>query len=257
MGEGLRRFSAYGLGGLSAVLLAGLLAAGPACADEPIKIGFGFSQTGPLAPNGKQALLGARIWEEEINAKGGLLGRKVQLINYDDQSNPATVPGIYTKLLDVDKCDLVVGPYATNMVAPAIPVVMQKGKTFIGLFALDANGEFHYPKYFSMLPSGPTPKEAFTDGFFQIAAAQNPKPQTIAIAAEDADFSHNAADGARDNVKKYGLKSDYDKTYPPNTTDFSPIIRAIQASNPDLVVFCSYPLSSVGLTLSASELGLK
>jgi branched-chain amino acid transport system substrate-binding protein len=143
------------------------------------------------------------------------------------------------------------------MVAPAIPIAMQRKKTLIGLFALAANSEFHYPRYFSMLPSGPTPKESFTEGFFQVATAQNPKPQTIAIAAEDADFSHNAADGARNNVKKYGLKSVYDSTYPPNTTDFSPIVRAIQAANPDLVVFCSYPLSSVGLTLSANELGLK
>jgi branched-chain amino acid transport system substrate-binding protein len=213
--------------------------------------------TGPLAANGKQALLGAKIWQEEVNAKGGLLGRQVQLINYDDQSSPATVPGIYTKLLDVDKCDLVVGPYATNMVAPAIPVVMQKNKTFIGLFALAANSEFHYPKYFSMLPSGPTPKESFSEGFFQIAAAQNPKPQTVALAAEDAEFSRNAADGARNNITKYGFKSVYDKTYPPNTTDFSPIIRAIQATNADLVVICSYPLSSVGMLLSARELGLK
>src|ERR1700758_52293 len=223
----------------------------------PIKIGFGMALTGPLAANGKQALLGAKIWQEEVNAKGGLLGRQVQLINYDDQSNPATVPGIYTKLLDVDKCDLVVGPYGTNIVAPAIPVVMQKNKTFISLFALAANSEFHYPRYFSMLPSGPTPKESFTEGFFQVAAAQNPKPKTIALAAEDAEFSRNACEGARNNVKKYGFNLVYDKSYPPNTTDFSPIIRAIQATNPDLVVFCSYPLSSVGLLLSANELGLK
>jgi len=245
--------------GISAALISPALGRTPAFAQgaAPIKIGFSMALTGPLAPNGKQALLGAQIWAEEVNAKGGLLGRQVQLVNYDDQSNPSTVPGIYTKLLDVDKCDLVVGPYATNMVAPAIPVVMQRGKTFIGLFALDANGEFHYPKYFSMLPSGPTPRESFTDGFFQVALAQNPKPQTIAIAAEDADFSHNAAEGARNNVKKYGLKSVYDKTYPPNTTDFSPIIHAIQAANPDLVIFCSYPLSSVGLLQSANELGFK
>ena len=245
--------------GIGAALISPVLGRAPAFAQgaNPIKIGFSMALTGPLAPNGKQALLGAQIWAEEVNAKGGLLGRQVQLVNYDDQSNPSTVPGIYTKLLDVDKCDLVVGPYATNMVAPAIPVVMQRGKTFIGLFALDANGEFHYPKYFSMLPSGPTPREFFTDGFFQVAVAQSPKPQTIAIAAEDADFSHNAAEGARNNVKKYGLKSVYDKTYPPNTTDFSPIVRAIQAANPDLVVFCSYPLSSVGLLQSANELGFK
>ncbi len=245
--------------GIGAALISPALAGRSAFAQgaAPIKIGFSMALTGPLAANGKQALLGAQIWQDEVNAKGGLLGRQVQLVNYDDQSNPSTVPGIYTKLLDVDKVDLITGPYATNMVAPAIPIAMQRGKVFIGLFALDANGQFHYPKYFSMLPSGPTPKDSFSEGFFQIAAAQNPKPETVALAAEDADFSHNAADGARNNIKKYGFNTVYDKTYPPNTTDFSPIIRAIQATNPDLVVFCSYPLSSVGLALSANELGLK
>jgi len=167
------------VGGLAAIgIVAGLAAAPisalmPASAQsgEPLKIGFSMALTGPLAPNGKQALLGAKIWEEQINAKGGLLGRKVELVNYDDQSNPANVPGIYTKLLDVDKVDVVMGPYGTNLNAPALPVVMQKGKTFVGFFALDINAEFHYPKYFSMLPTGPTPRESFTEGFFQVAAA--------------------------------------------------------------------------------------
>ena len=151
--------------------------AGPAAAqsEDPIKIGFSMALTGPLAANGKQALLGMKIWEEEINAKGGLLGRPVKLVYYDDQSNPSTVPGIYTKLLDVDKVDLVVGGYATNMVAPAMPVVMQKNKTFISLFALDVNTEFNYPKYFSVLPTGPETKESFTEGFFHVAVAAEPE----------------------------------------------------------------------------------
>jgi branched-chain amino acid transport system substrate-binding protein len=224
---------------------------------EPIKIGFSMAQTGSLAGAGQQALLGNQIWEQEINAKGGLLGRPVKLIYYDDQTNPSNVPGIYTKLLDVDKVDLVIGPYGTNLVAPTLPAIMPKGKVLIGLFALDANHDFHYPKYFSMLPSGPTPKASFTEGFFEIAAAQNPKPQNVAITSEDAEFSRNAADGARENVHKYGFKIVYDRNYPPNTTDFSPIIRAIQATNPDLVVICSYPNTSVGMVQTASELGLK
>ena len=243
----------------AALLVAGLVAAPvPASAQskEPIKIGFSMALTGPLAPNGQQALLGSRIWEDEINAKGGLLDRPVKLIYYDDQSNPATVPGIYTKLLDVDKVDLVVGPYGTNMNAPAMPLVIARGKTFISLFALDLNDEFHYLKYFSWLPTGPMPKQSFTEGFFQVAASQNPKPQTLALTAEDADFAHAACDGARENAKKYGFKIVYDKTYPPGTTDFSPIVRALQAVNADLVVVCSYPLSSVGIVLSANELGL-
>src|SRR3954468_6038442 len=133
-------------GAAVAIMAAGALLVGPAAAQnkEPIKIGFGMSLTGPLAANGKQALLGMKIWEDETNAKGGLLGRPVKLVYYDDQSNPSVVPGIYTKLLEVDKVELVVGPYATAQIAPAMPVVMQKGKTFISLFGLAVNSEFNY-----------------------------------------------------------------------------------------------------------------
>ena len=204
------------LGRLAAgVATAAVLALAPnaACAQsgEPIKIGFSMSLTGPLAANGKQALLGAKIWEEETNGKGGLIGRPVKLIFYDDQSNPSQVPGIYQKLLDVDKVDLVVSSYATNMIAPAMPVVMQKNKFFLSLFGLDVNAEFKYPKYFSVLPTGQDTKESFTEGFYEAAMKQNPKPTTVALAAEDAEFSRNACEGARANAKKYNLKIVYDK----------------------------------------------
>jgi branched-chain amino acid transport system substrate-binding protein len=224
---------------------------------EPIKIGFSMALTGPLAANGKQTLLGMKIWEEETNAKGGLIGRPVKLVYYDDQSNPSTVPGIYTKLLDVDKVDLVVSGYATNMVAPAMPIVMQKGKTFVSLFALDVNNEFKYPKYFSVLPTGPDTKPSFTEGLFQVAMQQTPKPTTVALTAEDAEFSRNACEGARANAKKYGVNIVYDKSFPPGTADFSPIVRALQAANADIVVVCSYPLSSVGITLAVNEANYK
>src|SRR6266566_3754176 len=207
---------------LAALTTCALLFAGAAWAQsgEPIKIGYGISQTGGLAPNGKSALLAQKIWEEDINAKGGLLGRPVKLIYYDDQTNPATVPGIYTKLLDV-------------------------------------NSEFHYPNYCAMIPSGPAPKTAFTKGFFDTALAQNPKPQTVAIVAADAEFSVNASEGARDNAKAAGLNIVYDKRYPPSTTDFAPIVRAIQATNPDIVVICSYPPDSVGMVKAINEIGFK
>src|SRR5437764_1000123 len=183
-------------------LLFGMLAAGPAGAAEPIKIGFGMGLTGGLASAGKAALLAMQIWEEEINAKGGLLGRPVKLIYYDDQSNPATVPGIFTKLLDVDKVDLVTGDYGTNLLAPAMPIVIQHKMTFFALFGLDVNREFQYPKYFSMVPTGgEDPPVSFSKGFFEIAAAQDPKPKTLAIIAADAEFPHNASDGARNNAK--------------------------------------------------------
>jgi len=235
----------------------GVPAGAQAPSGQPITIGFGMALTGPLAANGKQALLGAKIWEETINKKGGLLGRPVKLVYYDDQSNPSTVPGIYTKLLDVDKVDLVTGPYATAMIAPAMPVVMQKGKVFIGLFGLAVNSEFNYPKYFAMIPSGPETKPSFTKGFFDVAAQQNPKPQTVALVAADQEFSRNACEGARENAKAAGMRVVYDKTYPPTTTDFSPIVRAIQATNPDIVSVCSYPLDSVGMVKAVNEIGFK
>jgi len=254
----MRRFAVLAVFAMAAASL--LFSAGTgaqAQSGEPIKIGFSMALTGPLAANGKQALLGAKIWEEQINKKGGLLGRPVKLVYYDDQSNSSTVPGIYTKLLDVDKVDLVVGPYATAMIAPAMPVIMQKGKVFIGLFGLAVNSEFNYPKYFAMIPSGPNTKPSFTEGLFEVATAQNPKLTTVSLVAADQEFSRNACEGARENAKKFNFKIVYDRTYPPATTDFTPIIRAIQAANPDVVVICSYPLDSVGMVRAVNEVGFK
>ena len=249
------RHAATGLAVVAAAAAA--LLAGSVQAQEPIKLGFSMALTGPLAANGKQALLGMKIWEEETNAKGGLLGRPVKLIYYDDQSSAATVPGIYTKLLDADKVDLILGPYATVPVAAAMPVAIQKKKLMLALFALGANSEFKYDKYFVMIPTGPNPKPSFTAGFFDLAAAQTPKPETVALVAADAEFSHNACEGARENAKKHNFKVVYDKTYPPATTDFTPIVRAIQATNPDILTVCSYPLDSVGMVKAVNELGFK
>jgi branched-chain amino acid transport system substrate-binding protein len=244
---------------LSAAAAITLAFAAPAQADDkPITIGFGMALTGGLAPNGKAALLAMQIWQDGINAHGGLLGRPVKLVYYDDQSNPSTVPGIYTKLLDVDHVDLVVSGYGTNMIAPAMPVIIQHDRTFLSLFGLAVNTEFQYPKYFSFTPTGgPEPKQSFAAGFFAVAMAQNPKPKTLAIVGADAEFPHNAMDGARVLAKQDGLKIVYDQTYPPSTADYTPIIRAIQATNPDLVLVCSYPPDSVGMLRAAHEVGLK
>lgn len=108
----------------AAALAALIFAAGQVQAAEPITIGFGMALTGGLAAAGKTALLAMQIWQDDVNAKGGLIGRPVKLIFYDDQSTPPTVPGIYTKLLDVDKVDLIVSGYGTNMIAPAMPVAI-------------------------------------------------------------------------------------------------------------------------------------
>jgi branched-chain amino acid transport system substrate-binding protein len=249
-----RRELAALCGGAVATAATGMAAAQ---SGNPIRIGLGMALTGPLAPNGKSALLAMQIWEETVNAKGGLLGRPVKLVYYDDQSNPSNVPALYTKLLDVDKVDLIIGGYATNMIAPALPIAIARNKVFIGLIGLAINAEFGYPRYFAMHPAGPNPKAATTRGFFEIAMAQTPKPQTVAIVATDAEFSRNASDGARENAKAAGLRIVHDRSFPPNTPDYAPIVRAMQASNADLAVVCSYPLETVGIIRAVNEIGYK
>jgi branched-chain amino acid transport system substrate-binding protein len=223
----------------------------------PLKIGFGMSLTGPLAGNGKAALIAMQIWAEDVNTKGGMLGRKVELVYYDDQTNPSTVPSIYNKLLDVDKVDLLVSGYGTNVIAPAMPIVMQRNMAFMGLFGLNVNSKFNYDRYFQIMPAGPEPAIGWTQGFFDTAMGLAPKPQTIALVGADAEYPALALEGARAQAKRTGLKVVYDKTYPPNTVDFSPILRAIQATNPDLVFVASYPPDSAGMVRAANEVGLK
>src|SRR5262249_37682384 len=153
-----RNLKAAAFAGLiGAVAMFGVIAPVAAQDKQPIKIGFGIAETGPLGPNGKSALLAMEILVEETNAKGGLLRRPVPLVYFDGQNHPSTVPGIYSKLLDVDKVDVIVGGYGTNMLAPAMPVVVQRKKVFLGLYGLGVNSDFNYDRYFAMIPSGPEP----------------------------------------------------------------------------------------------------
>jgi branched-chain amino acid transport system substrate-binding protein len=227
-----------------------------ATAADPIKIGFSMALTGGVAANGKVLLAALEIWRDDVNAKGGIIGRPVQLVYYDDQSNPANVPGIYTKLISVDKVDLVLGPYATNMIVPAMPIIMQQKKTTIGILGVGVNRHFNYDKYFSMVPLGPDGVRVFSEGFFALAAEQNPKPKTVAILAADAEFSKTVADGARESAKAHGFTVIYDKSYPPSTTDYAPVVRAVQAANPDIVFVAAYPPDTVGIVRAANEANL-
>src|SRR5712691_10722795 len=228
----------------------------PSHAQEPIKIGFSVALTGGLASSGKAHLLSKQIWAEEINAKGGLLGRPVKLIYYDDQTNAATVPGIYAKLIDVDKVDVVMG-HATNLIVAAMPMIMERKKMVMVLLALGSNAEFKYSRYFQSAPFGPDPKGVLSNAFFEVAKILRPAPKTVALVGADAEFSNNVLVGARENAKKFGLQIVYDRSYPPATVDYTPIVRAIRATNPDLVLLASYPPDSVGMVRAATEVGLK
>jgi branched-chain amino acid transport system substrate-binding protein len=238
------------LGALGVLALGGTFSQGTH-AQQPIKIGLSIAQTGPLSGAGKSGLVALEIWRDDVNARGGLLGRPVQLLAYDDQSNPSITPGIYTKLLDVDKVDLLVGPYGTNPTAPIMPVVKQRDLLLIGNFALDVNAQIQHDKYFNNLPWGSVDMAALYLGLCRKLGAK-----TIAILAADAEFAQNVAGGVRAGLKDYGLQPVYDQNYPPNTVEFSSMIRAIRAKSPDAVFVASYPSDSVAVIRAVNEIGI-
>src|SRR5690242_5557280 len=221
----------------AAVATAMLAFAAGAAAQEkkPIRVGLSMAQTGPLSAAGKSGLLALQIWREDVNARGGLLGRQVELVVYDDQGSPSITPGIYTKLIDVDKVDLLIAPYGTNPTASVMPLVKQRDLLLMGNFALDANAQIRHDKYFNNQPWSSARDSALP--FLDLCKKLGAK--TIAVLAADAEFAQNIANGVRGELTAHGLQSLYDQNYPPNTVDFSSMLRAIRAKKPDAVFVAS------------------
>ena len=212
--------------------------------------------TGAGAAPSKVINTALEIWRDDVNAKGGLLGRPVELVIYDDQSTPANVPDIYTKLITVDKVDLLLGPYGTNFVAPAMPTIIQNKKLTISFTAIGINDKFNYDKYFSMVSVGPEGVNAFSIGFFDWRRRRSRSRRRWRSSPPTPSSPRAPPQGAREEIKKHGFKLVYDKSYPPSTTDFAPVMRAVQAANPDIVYIGAYPPDNVGIIRAANEIGL-
>ena len=236
----------------AAMALSAGIPAGVKAQGAPIRIGLSMAQTGPLGGGGKAGLLGLQMWRDDVNARGGIIGRKVEMIVYDDQSNASLVPGIYAKLLDVDKVDLLIAPYSTNLTAPIMPMVKQRGLLLMGNYSFEVNERLQHDMWFNNSPL--TDSVAFSSGYFEIGRKLGAK--TVAFLAADAEFAQNLATGARNLAIHSGLKVVYDQKYPPNTADFSSMIRAIKATKPDLVYVASYPGESVAIVRAANEIGV-
>jgi branched-chain amino acid transport system substrate-binding protein len=241
------------LGAAGAVALASVIPGKRVFAQQnTVKIGMSMPQTGSLGAGGQAALVALRMWVDEVNVRGGLLNRRVELIAYDDQTNPANVPGIYTKLLDVDKVDLLIAPYGTVPTAPVMPMVKERHKLLMGNFSFQVNAKVQHDMWFNNSPWNDA--SSWSEGF--VKAGQKAGAKTIAVLAADQEFAQNLANGARTLAKKAGLKSVYDQNYPPTTTDFSSLIRAIRAAKPEIVYFMSYPNDSVAIVRAVNEIGV-
>src|SRR3954470_20340509 len=240
------------LGGTIAVAMLGLTS-GLQAQQAPIRIGMSMPQTGGLAGGGKASLLGIEIWRDDVNAKGGLLGgRKIELVVYDDKSSASETPAIYSKLLDVDKVDLLFAPYATVPTAPIMPMVKQRGLLLIGNFSFQVNSKVGHDMWFNNAPWGPA--DSWAASFIDLGEKAGGK--TIALLAADQEFAQNLAKTAREVAKKRNISVVFDQAYPPNTVEFSSIIRALKAAKPDIVYVASYPPDSAGILRGVNEIGI-
>ena len=209
-------------------------------------------QTGGLAAGGKASLLGIQVWRDDINAKGGLLGRKVELVVYDDQSSATTTPAIYAKLLDVDKVDLLFAPYATVPTGPIMPLVKQRQLLLMGNFSFQVNQTVKHDMWFNNAPWGPA--DSWGRSFIEIGEKAGAK--TIALLAADQEFAQNLVKLAKAVAVEKKINVVFEQNYPPNTVEFSAIVRALRSARPDAVFVCSYPPDSAGILRAVNEVGV-
>jgi branched-chain amino acid transport system substrate-binding protein len=238
--------------GWAAAIIVLALTSGASAEQPPIKIGMSMAQTGGLAAGGKASLLGIEIWRDDINARGGLLGRKVELVVYDDKSSAAETPAIYAKLLDVDKVDLLFAPYATVPTAPIMPLVKQRGMLLMGNFSFQVNSKVGHDMWFNNAPWGPA--DSWASAF--LGLGQKAGGKTVALLAADQEFAQNLVKTAREVATKRELPIVFDQAYPPNTVEFSSIIRALNAAKPDIVYVASYPPDSAAILRAVNEIGV-
>jgi branched-chain amino acid transport system substrate-binding protein len=220
--------------------------------QQPIRIGMSMAMTGGLAGGGKASLLGIEIWRDDVNAKGGLLGRKVELVVYDDKSSASETPAIYSKLLDVDKVDLLFAPYATVPTAPIMPLVKQRGMLLIGNFSFQVNSKIGHDMWFNNAPWGPA--DAWASAFLDLG--QKAGGKTVALLTADQEFAQNLVKTAREVATARKMPIVFDQAYPPNTVEFSSIVRALKATKPDIVYVASYPPDSAGILRAVNEIGI-
>jgi branched-chain amino acid transport system substrate-binding protein len=239
------------IGWATAVVALGLTSVASA-EEPPIKIGMSMPQTGGLAGGGKASLLGIEIWRDDVNAKGGLLGRKVELVVYDDKSSASETPALYAKLIDVDKVDLLFAPYATVPTAPIMPLVKQRGLLLMGNFSFQVNSKVKHDMWFNNAPWGPA--DSWATGF--LGLGQKAGGKSVALLSADQEFAQNLITTARDVAKKKGLNIVFDQSYPPSTAEFSGIIRALNAAKPDIVFVASYPPDSAAIMRAVNEIGV-
>jgi branched-chain amino acid transport system substrate-binding protein len=237
------------------LVAAGQVAArsGSTAAAAPIKVGISLPLTGDFSEPGTAALRGYQIWQQLVNAKGGLLGRKVQLIVKDDRSDQNTIVSDYNALINQNKVDLLLGTFSSLLNLPASAVAEKFHMVYVepaGGSPRLFNRGFQY-LFFAQQATAPHQADLFSKWVTNLPA--NQRPQTAAYPTQDDPFAAPVVAGVQAKLEKAGIKTVYSTTYPPGTTDFDTIASAIKSSKADIVVQGAVFDDGVGLIRSMKK----
>ena len=239
---------------IACLALAALVAGSslPAAAQGPIRIGASLSLTGTYAKLGKNQHEGYQLCIKELNAKGGLLGRKIEFVLYDDQSMPATAVKLYEKLITEDKVDAVMGPYSSAISEAVANVTEKYKKVMVAPLAATTSIFKKGRKYAFMVIS---PAEVYLEGLVDIAVKRGYK--TIAIVNEDTLFPKSSALGTEELAKKAGMQVVFKEAYPKGNQDFSGMLTKLKAANPDVLAAATYFDDAVAIVRQMKELDVQ
>jgi branched-chain amino acid transport system substrate-binding protein len=220
-------------------------------AQPPIRIGASASKTGTYAALGQNQLRGYELCAKHTNDKGGVLGRRLELVVEDDRSQPATAVRIYERLIAQEKVDLVLGPYGSPMTAPVSEATrryrMPMVAPTLGTTSIVKEGRGYIFQVYS-------PSEVYLEGFVELVARHGLK--TIALIAEDSLFPQAAVKGASELARKKGLQVVFTEAYPRGSTDFSAILTRARAATPDALGAATFFEDAVAITRQMKQLDL-
>ena len=220
-------------------------------AQAPLKIGASLSLTGTYAKPGTYQKEGYEICADELNAKGGLLGRKVEFVMYDDQSSTQTAQRLYEKLITEGKVEAVMGPYSSAITESVAGISEKYKKVMVSPLAATTSIFRQGRKYIFMVIS---PAEFYLEGLVDMGAKRGLK--TIAIVNEDTLFPKATVVGTEELAKKRGLQVVLREAYPKGNTDFSALLVKIKAVNPDIIAAATYFDDAVAITRQMKELNV-
>lgn len=235
------------------VMAAVQLAAAPAARAQsnPIVIGASVSLSGTYAASGKYALEGTQLWVDDVNRRGGLLGRPVKLVYYDDRSDPNTAVQLYEKLITSDHADLIIGPYSSG-VTSAVSTVAEKHKmVMLGPEAADSK---IYSRGYKYNFQGQTQAGRYMTGALALAKAKGYK--TLAMLAEDTAFPKAVSAEVSKVAGEYGLQVVFSETYAKGSSDYSALLTKVKQLRPDVVFANSYLPDAQGIIRQSRELGV-